>query len=251
MHTRRHRYMPHDLEERQENNWEHPGILYTYSTGFKTSFGNGLSPSNHKSQPVSASINNRYNYRINMTLDPKLLTGLGCAASMFLCAAGSAYASSHSGVYAMRSSGLKGFAPIVISGVLAIYGIIVSVLLALKFTGGDNNSMTEEEGYRNLSAGLAVGFACLASGFGMATFIKELNLRHYSPAGTVAPAPQRSNAEPLLDGQLQRDCTSIGDGSADDPTRPKPVNFIYLCLCLCFLEAIGLYGLIVALFLMA
>ncbi len=189
---------------------------------------------------------------INMAWDPKLLTGLGCVASMFLCAAGSAYASSHSGVYAMRSSGLKGFAPIVISGVLAIYGIIVSVLLALKFTGDENNSMTEEQGYRNLSAGLAVGFACLASGFGMATFIKELNLRQScSPTGTVALAVQRSKAEPLLEGQQQCDFTSIDDGSADALTCPKPpVNFIYLCLCLCFLEAIGLYGLIVALFLL-
>ena len=216
------------------------------STGFKKWFGQELL---HQitNPPVHLS---SINTTISMTWDPKLLTGLGCAASMFLCAAGSAYASSHAGVYAMRSSGLKGFAPIVISGVLAIYGIIVSVLLALKFTGDDNTSMTEEAGYRNLSAGLAVGFACLASGFGMATFIKELNLSHYRPAGTVAPAVQLSKAEPLLEGQQESSFISIGDGSADSPTRPKPVNFIYLCFCLCFLEAIGLYGLIVALFLM-
>ena len=126
-------------------------------------------------------------------MDPQLLTGLGCAASMFLCAAGSAYASSYSGVYAVRSSDLKGFAPIVISGVLAIYGIIVSVILASKLgsLSASSNIMTQGEGYRNLSAGLSVGFACLASGIGMAFFIKELNQQehhHHNPAWSVLPA---------------------------------------------------------------
>jgi len=128
----------------------------------------------------------------NMTLDPQLLTGVGCAASIFLCAAGSAYASSYSGVYAMRSSDIKGFAPIVISGVLAIYGIIVSVMLAFKLNNLSADSiMTQGEGYRNLSAGLSVGFACLASGVGMAFFIKELNQQehhHHNPTWSVTPA---------------------------------------------------------------
>jgi ATP synthase proteolipid subunit len=191
-------------------------------------------------------------------MDPQLLTGLGCAASMFLCAAGSAYASSYSGVYAVRSSDLKGFAPIVISGVLAIYGIIVSVILASKLgslsANSSSNIMTQGEGYRNLSAGLSVGFACLASGVGMAFFIKELNQQehhHHNPAWSVLPAVYGSSeTESLLVGQPRGGTTST-NGAAPVVTRPPPpVNFVYLCLCLTFLEAIGLYGLIVALFLM-
>ena len=190
-------------------------------------------------------------------IDPQLLTGLGCAASMFLCAAGSAYASSYSGVYAVRSSDIKGFAPIVISGVLAIYGIIVSVILAYKLNNLSADSiMTQGEGYRNLSAGLSVGFACLASGVGMAFFIKELNQQehhHHNPAWSALPAAYGSpETESLLPGQPREVTTGNGaSAGAAVVTRPTPpVNFVYLCLCLTFLEAIGLYGLIVAIFLM-
>jgi V-type H+-transporting ATPase 16kDa proteolipid subunit len=164
-----------------------------------------------------------------MAIDPQLLTGLGCAASMFFCAIGSAYASSHSGVYAVRGTDYKAFAPIIISGVLALYGIIISILLAGKF----DENMTQAQGYRNLSAGLAVGFTCMASGLGIAIFMKELNQRH---TPTALPRPYSENEEPLV-------------GQRATLTRAAPVSFVYLCLCLCFLEAIGLYGLIVALFL--
>ena len=139
------------------------------------------------------------------------------------------------------------FAPIFILEVLAIYGIIVFANLALKFTYDDNKSMTQEEGYRNMSAGLTVGFACLASGLGMPTFIKEIKLRRYNRAGTVTPALHPSKAEALLKGQQQGDCTwQISDGNPDAPTRPNPINFIYLCFCLC-LEFIGFCGLMLAL----
>jgi len=164
-----------------------------------------------------------------MTFDPLFLSAVGCAASMFLSAAGSAYASSHSSVYAMRGSGMQGFVPIVISGVLAIYGIIVSIVMASSFS----DSMTQLEGYRNLAAGLSVGFACLASGFGMGTFIKELNLHHAPPSSSLSA--NGSESEPLI---------------RQERSHATPVNFIYLCMCMTFLEAIGLYGLIVALYLM-
>lgn len=164
-----------------------------------------------------------------MTIDPQLLTGLGSAISIFLASAGSAIASSHSGVYAVRGKDLKAFCPIVISGVLAIYGIIVSVLLVGRF----DHSITEVEGYRNLSAGLAVGLACCASGLGLASFMKQIN-----DSSSTAPHSNSSpESEPLVGRRT--------NGSV----AHQPISFMYLCLCLVFLEAIGLYGLIVALFL--
>jgi ATP synthase proteolipid subunit len=102
----------------------------------------------------------------SIMVSAELLTGLGAAASIFFCSTGAAVASAPAGVFALRSSTYKAFIPIVIAGVLAIYGIIVAVILAgnLKQNG---SSMTESDGYKQLAAGLSVGLGCLASGLGM------------------------------------------------------------------------------------
>jgi V-type H+-transporting ATPase proteolipid subunit len=166
-----------------------------------------------------------------MAVDPELLTGLGAIAAMFLTATGSALASSHAGVFALRSNyeGLwKNFVPIMQAGVLAIYGIIVSVILVGQF----KTTMTAVDGYRNLSAGLSVGLTCWASGWGMAKFLKQFNEQSSSP--TIQPSQM---TEPLV-------------GRRAEAVIPKPINFVHFCFVMIFLEAIGLYGLIVALFLM-
>mmetsp|Transcript_40626 Transcript_40626/g.56604 ORF Transcript_40626/g.56604 Transcript_40626/m.56604 type:complete len:164 (-) Transcript_40626:141-632(-) len=162
-----------------------------------------------------------------MTVDPELLTGLGAAIAIFLSSTGAAISSAHAGVFAIRGTSMKDFLPIVIAGVLAIYGIIVGVILVGKF----NSEITSAQGYRNLSAGLSVGLACWASGYGMSLFIKDLN-----EAGK--PRSRTAESEPLL----------RNGNSLDAPVSHPP--FVKLFMCLTFLEAIGLYGLIVALFLM-
>jgi len=164
-----------------------------------------------------------------MTVSPELLTGLGSAASIFFTSMGAALASAHAGTYAIRGhSGFRDFCPIIVSGVLAIYGIIVSVLLVGKLTEG---TLSEVDGYRNLSAGLAVGLACLASGIGLSKFLKQCN------EGTIVGSRSSAGlAEPLVGSQRRAEI--------------RQPSIVKLCLCLSFLEAIGLYGLIVALFLM-
>lgn len=177
-----------------------------------------------------------------MTIDPQLLTGLGAAMSIFLAAAGSAIATSHAGIYAVRGNDkglLVAFSPIVIAGVLAIYGIIVSVLLVGKF----KDDMTEVEGYRNLSAGLSVGLACCASGLGLASFMKQIN-EHSTVV--VGQGTSNTNTSPETAPLMGRNNNNNGDSN----NKVYTINFISLLLCLVFLEAIGLYGLIVALFLM-
>jgi V-type H+-transporting ATPase proteolipid subunit len=165
-----------------------------------------------------------------MTIDPELLTGLGAALAVFLSSTGAAIASSHSGIFAMRSNSFKDFVPIVISGVLAIYGIIVGVLLCGKFNG----EMNAVDGYRNVSAGLSVGLACWASGYGMASFIRQCN---EGKAASTRPTGS-GERQPLLNG------SGVGEVAVAHP------SFVKLVFVMVFLEAIGLYGLIVALFLM-
>jgi V-type H+-transporting ATPase 16kDa proteolipid subunit len=174
-----------------------------------------------------------------MTVEPAFLTGLGAALSIFLASLGSAIASAEAGIYALRSkSGMIAFVPIIIAGVLAIYGIIISVLLAGKLHGAEGDdgviAITTAQGYRYLCAGLSVGLACAASGLGMANFIKQSNAGgHQTPSSSVAP----SETVPLL-----------GNSAAAAFSVP-PCDHRYM-MVMVFLEAIALYGLIVALFLL-
>lgn len=113
------------------------------------------------------------------------------------------------------------FLPIIIAGVLAIYGIIIAVLLC------GQTDISEADGYKNFSAGLCVGLACLTSGCGMARFLEK----HMMP--TTATNRRSGQEEPL-----------IGTSS------PQMVATSWsLLMVMVFLEAIGLYGLIVALIL--
>jgi len=167
-----------------------------------------------------------------MAPDPELMTGLGAAASIFFSSLGSALASVQGGRYAMRSTGVLSFAPIVISGVLAIYGIIVSVLLSAKIQA---DGLDAAGGYKNFSAGLSVGLACLASGMGMAGFLEDSLPTTTTTSQDVASTSEIQ--EPLIRGSGGQSTTMLG--------KPSP-RFL---MCLVFLEAIGLYGLIVALIL--
>jgi V-type H+-transporting ATPase 16kDa proteolipid subunit len=167
---------------------------------------------------------------------PEILTALGAAASVFLCSAGSALASIPAGVYAVKSSGYTSFAPIVISGVLAIYGLIVALLLSSKL--GD--AMDAGSGYKNITAGMCVGLACLSSGIGIGRFLeKTLKDAEYVPAVSTAT---NSVSVPLLEGNA--------DTATASPKTVLAAPSIRFLMVLTYLEAIGLYGLIVALVLL-
>ena len=170
-------------------------------------------------------------------LDPQLLTGLGCAAAVFLSAAGAASASAHGAVYAQTSKMPLplSLVPIVQAGVLAIYGPIVAYLLV----GRMEESMTAGEGFRCLSAGLSVGLACLASGWGMAGFLEKLNGGLDAPLPPPAPP---SREEPVTESTPMLPRSEGIDASTRACFRKTVLSLI-------FLESIGLYGLVVALFL--
>lgn len=155
-----------------------------------------------------------------MSTDPILLAGLGAALAIFLCGLGAAYATSHASIFAVRHNDLMAMVPVVQAGVLAVYGIIVAYKIQSKIT----DEISTADGYKFFSSGLTVGLACLASGYGMGEFLKQCNATEYYFV-------RKGKAEPKQE------------------TASKKFSFTTFVLCLIYLEAIGLYGLIVALFL--
>jgi len=156
-----------------------------------------------------------------MTPNPTLLTGLGAAFSLFLSGGGAAFATAHASMFAIRHPTTMAMIPVVQAGLLALHGVIIGYFLTRKINANDDMALAD--GYKFLCAGLSVGLACLASGAGLGMYLKKLNDEGYFFVRKGKPAP---------------------DGAS------RKASYTQLILCLTFFEAIGLYGLIVALFLL-
>ncbi|XP_016939511.2 V-type proton ATPase 16 kDa proteolipid subunit c [Drosophila suzukii] len=136
---------------------------------------------------------------------------MGAASAIIFSALGAAYgtAKSGTGIAAMAVMRpeliMKSIIPVVMAGIIAIYGLVVSVLIA----GSLSDNYTIRKGYIHLAAGLSVGFAGLAAGFAI---------------GIVGDAGVRGTAQ-------------------------QPRLFVGMILILIFAEVLGLYGLIVAIYL--
>jgi len=136
---------------------------------------------------------------------------MGVAASMVFTAMGAAYGTAKSGVGIAAMSVMrpelimKCIIPVVMAGILAIYGLVVSVLLA----GQLSSDYSLYKGFLHLGAGLSVGLSGLAAGFAI---------------GIVGDAGVRGTAQ-------------------------QPRLFVGMILILIFAEVLGLYGLIVAIYL--
>merc|ERR1711934_989243 len=140
---------------------------------------------------------------------------MGCAAALVFACLGAAYGTAKSGV-GVANMGvmhsdmvMKSIIPITMAGVLGIYGLIVAVLIGSGISGDNAYGYASYSGYSALSAGLCCGMAGLSAGIAI---------------GIVGDAGVRANAR-------------------------QPKLFIGVILILIFAEALGLYGLIVALIL--
>ena len=91
--------------------------------------------------------------------------------------------------------------PIIMAGILGIYGLIIAVLMSAKVKGAD-----EKAGYKIFSAGICCGMSALASGFAIGV-AGEAGVKAYAQTDKI---------------------------------------FVGMILILIFSEAIGLYGLIIA-----
>merc|ERR1712147_160521 len=139
---------------------------------------------------------------------------MGCAAALVFACLGAAYGTAKSGVGVANMGVLhaemvmKSIIPVIMAGVLGIYGLIVAVLLASGIKG-EAYGYASFSGYAGLSAGLCCGMTGLSAGIAI---------------GIVGDAGVRANAR-------------------------QPKLFVGVILILIFAEALGLYGLIVALIL--
>merc|ERR1711965_744297 len=142
---------------------------------------------------------------------------MGCAAALVFACLGAAYGTAKSGVGVANMGVLhsemvmKSIIPIIMAGVLGIYGLIVAVLLGSGISGDKAYGYASYSGYSALAAGLCCGMAGLSAGIAI---------------GIVGDAGVRANAR-------------------------QPKLFVGVILILIFAEALGLYGLIVAFILQA
>merc|ERR1719370_2130193 len=103
---------------------------------------------------------------------------------------------------------MKSIIPVVMAGIIAIYGLVVSVIIGVNIKPEE---YTHYKGFLHLGAGLAVGLSGLAAGYAI---------------GVVGDAGVRGTAQ-------------------------QPRLFVGMILILIFAEVLGLYGLIVAIYLYA
>jgi len=141
---------------------------------------------------------------------------MGATSAMVFCAMGAAYGTAKSGtgiaaMAVMRPEAImKSIIPVVMAGIVAIYGVVVAVLIAGQLEpAGDKYTLYK--GFVHLGAGLSVGLSGLAAGYAI---------------GIVGDAGVRGTAQ-------------------------QPRLFVGMILILIFAEVLGLYGLIVAIFLYA
>jgi len=164
-----------------------------------------------------------------------------CFACLYLDL-GSAYGTAKAGqgmmAMGVRSPDLlmKNIIPVVMAGVLGIYGLIVSVILNGKMLKPDNYGYTtysQFTGFAHLAAGLCTGFCSLASG---------LAIGIAADAGTRAVGAQSAMAASWKKMGFTGDAGGQAQGAGD-------ALFVGTVLIQVFAGNLGLYGLITALIL--
>ena len=138
---------------------------------------------------------------------------MGIAAALVFCNLGASYGTAKASVGIASLSVIqptrvfRGLIPIVMAGILGIYGVIIAVVVIAKV----KQEVKPADGYKYLGAGLTCGLSALAAGLAI---------------GVAGDAGVRAYAQT--------------DGI-----------FVGMILILIFAEAIGLYGLIVAIIMMS
>lgn len=176
---------------------------------------------------------------------------IGAAGCMILANFGSAWGTWKAGTGVCKmginypSGIIKNIVPIVMAGVLGIYGLIVAVIITQGISKPDPDGSTTYSlysSYAHLAAGLCCGISCLAAG-GTIGVIGDVGVQCF---GLKASGGKRSWA--TGEGANPGDA---GDNTMDVAVTQEASNKLYvgLLIMLIFAEALALYGLIVALIL--
>ncbi|VEL27491.1 unnamed protein product [Protopolystoma xenopodis] len=105
---------------------------------------------------------------------------MGTTAAMVLSACGAAYGTARSGMGISCMSVvkpelvMKSIIPVVMAGIVAIYGLVVAVLIAQRV----DDSYTLEKSFNDLGAGLSVGLSGLAAGYAIG-IVGDCGVRGY------------------------------------------------------------------------
>jgi len=167
----------------------------------------------------------------------------GCASAVILANLGGAYGTAKAGLGLMsmgvRSPELimKNIIPVVMAGVLGIYGLIVAVILNGKMAKPDADTgyayYSQYNGMAHLAAGLCCGLSSLASGFAIG-IAADAGTRAVGAQSAMAASWKKMGFTGDAGGQV----TSSGDAL-----------FVGTVLIQVFAGNLGLYGLICALIL--
>uniref|UniRef100_A0A914Q1W9 V-type proton ATPase proteolipid subunit n=1 Tax=Panagrolaimus davidi TaxID=227884 RepID=A0A914Q1W9_9BILA len=109
---------------------------------------------------------------------------LGITAAMIFTAAGAAYGTAKSGT-AISSMAvmrpelvMKAVIPVIMAGIIGIYGLVVAIVLTAKVTPS-NDGYTLEKGFAHLAAGLTCGLCGLGSGYAIG-IVGDAGVRGFS-----------------------------------------------------------------------
>jgi len=179
---------------------------------------------------------------------------LGVACATVMSAGGSAWGTWKSGVSLIHTgirhpnSVMKNVIPVVMAGVIGIYGLIVSVILTQNITapatGTRLNTYSIYTGMAHLCAGLCCGISGLAAG-GCIGIVGDVGVRavgYRASSISLFPSASKGGYSSIPDGEDAPDMGGDVSG-ADDQNK----LFVGMLIMLIFSEALALYGLIVAL----
>ena len=186
---------------------------------------------------------------------------LGVTSAVLFSNFGSAWGTWKSGVSIVHTgirhpnSVMKNVIPIVMAGVIGIYGLIVAVILAesipipiknANINGGKGglNAYSLYSSLAHLCAGLCVGLSGLAAG-GCIGIVGDAGVRAVGyRASQISLFPSSSGDKVGYDSIPDAGGSGAGgDGGGDDQNK----LFVGMLIMLIFSEALALYGLIVAL----
>ena len=130
---------------------------------------------------------------------------------------------------------IKNIVPIVMAGVLGIYGLIVAVIITQAITpplGDTGNTYSTYNGYTHLAAGLCCGLSCLAAG-GTIGILGDVGVRGF---GIKAERGRKwfwkENGEEAGDD----DAALTGSSAAEDANK----LYVGMLIMLIFSEALAL-----------